>query len=65
MSNSEKPRPYQPAKITIDEYERLTKLFKEIFAEQPLIKWAIYLAGLGGLCDTIRFIWSAFKHFSQ
>ena len=24
-----------------------------------------YLAGLGGLCDTIRFIWSAFRHLSR
>jgi hypothetical protein len=65
MSNNDKPRGYQPAKITIDDVERLTKLFKEIFAEQPLIKWSIYLAGLGGLCETLHFAWLVLKHFLQ
>jgi hypothetical protein len=63
MSSSERPRPYQPAKISIDDYERLTRMFKDLFAEQPLIKWSIYFAGIAGVCETIDFIWKLFKHF--
>jgi hypothetical protein len=62
MSNSDKPRGYQPAKITIDDVERLSKLFKELFAEQPLIKWAIYFAGIGGLCGALDFLWKLIQH---
>ena len=61
MSNDEKRSQYQPAKITVDEYERLARLFKDLFAEHPMIKWAIYLAGIGGLAETLHVIWLAFK----
>jgi hypothetical protein len=38
-------------------------MFKDLFAEQPLIKWSIYFAGIAGVCETIDFIWKLFKHF--
>jgi hypothetical protein len=62
MPNSE-GRPYSPAKISIDDYERLTKMFKGLFAEEPLIKYSIYAAGLAGVCDVIEFLWRIFLHF--
>jgi hypothetical protein len=63
MSDSQQTRPYTPTKIPIDDYERMAKLFKGLFAEEPGIKWAIYLAGVGGACATLDFIWKVIQHF--
>lgn len=61
MSDNEKGHKYTPARMNIDELERLTRLFKDIFAEQPLIKWSIYLAGFGGLLEGLHIIWLVIK----
>lgn len=65
MSNSEKPRGYQPAKMTIEDIERLSKLFKDLFAEQPLIKYSIYAAGLAGAVEVGRALIEIIKFFAH
>jgi len=56
----DKPRGFHPAratKLTLEDLEALKKLF----AEHPMIRWAIYLAGFGGLMDGLHVIWEAVK----
>jgi hypothetical protein len=53
--------PARPAKMTAEEFQSLGHFFKEIFAENPLIKIAIYAAGLGGALDSFHILWLFLK----
>ena len=45
--------PARPTKLTVEDLQAL----KDLFAEHPRIKWAIYLAGFGGLMDGLHVLW--------
>ncbi len=45
----------RPTRVSIEDLEALKKLF----AEHPLIRWAIYLAGFGGLMEGLHVLWQA------
>jgi hypothetical protein len=68
MSPSGKGGGFNPApqpkssSIRVDEVERLTKLYKSVFEDQPLIKWSIIAAGFGGLLDGLHVLWLVLKH---
>jgi hypothetical protein len=48
------------SKMSIDDLERL----KKVLGEHPLIKWAIYFAGFGGLMDGLHVLWKVVKFFA-
>ena len=58
----DKPRGFHPARPTKLSLEDLQAL-KNLFAEHPRIKWAIYLAGFGGLLDGIHVLWEFIRPF--
>jgi hypothetical protein len=45
--------PSRPTKLTIEEFHDL----KDLFSENPLIKWSIIAAGLGGALEAIHILW--------
>jgi hypothetical protein len=59
MSGSNKAGGYQPSRLTTDEFQRLAKLFKELLAENPLVRASIIAAGVGGAFGTLHVLWMA------
>lgn len=49
------------SRVYVDELERL----KDLFSEHPRIKWAIYLAGFGGLMEGGRVLWDILKFLAN
>ena len=49
--------PARPTKLSVEDLQALKKLF----AEHPLIRWAIYLAGFGGLMEGLHVLWQVIK----
>jgi hypothetical protein len=42
--------------LTIDEFQYI----RDLFAENPLIKWAIIAAGIGGALEALHILWLLF-----
>lgn len=57
--------PARPARLTTEEFERLANVFKDLLAEQPLIKAAIILAGLGGAVEILHTLWLALRYLAK
>lgn len=47
----------KPGKFTVAEFQQVAGVVRELLADQPLIKYSIYAAGLAGLLDSIHWIW--------
>jgi hypothetical protein len=47
----------KPGKWTLAEFKQAAALVKDLLADQPLIKFSIYAAGLAGALDCIHWIW--------
>jgi hypothetical protein len=58
-------QPSRPARLTTDEFERLANVFKDLLAEQPLIKAAIIAAGIGGAIEILHTIWLAIRYLAK
>jgi len=43
----------RPTKLTIEDIQNL----KDLFADNPLIKWSIIVAGLGGALEGLHILW--------
>ena len=56
-SGSSKPSGYNPPKMTLDQFREYAAFFKELVAENPLVKWSIVLAGIGGVFETLHDLW--------
>ena len=57
--------PARPARLTTDEVERLANVFKDLLAEQPLVKAAIIAAGIGGGCEILHTLWLALRYLAK
>jgi hypothetical protein len=53
---SPSPNPSRPTKLTIEEFQDL----KNLFADNPGIKWSIIAAGIGGALEGIHILWLLF-----
>jgi hypothetical protein len=47
----------KPGKWTFAEFKQVSEFTKDLLADQPLIKYSIYAAGVAGLLDTIHWIY--------
>ena len=47
----------RPGKLTIDEFQRVASVVRDLLADQPLIKYSIYAAGIAGVLDSAHLIW--------
>lgn len=52
---------YNPARLTVEEFQNLGFFFKQLLADNPLIKWAIIAGGIGGALDALHILWLAGK----
>jgi hypothetical protein len=57
--------PARPARLTTDEFERLANVFKDLLAEQPVVKAAIIFAGIGGVIELIHTLWLAIRYLAK
>lgn len=55
----------EPSRMTPQEYQELAKSFKDLFADQPLIKWSIVAAGAGGVLDGLHVLWIFVKEIAR
>jgi hypothetical protein len=56
-SGSGKPSGFNPPKMTLDQFREYAAFFKELLSENPLVKWSIVLAGIGGVFETVHDLW--------
>lgn len=47
----------KPGKLTIAEFQQVAGVVRDLLADQPLIKYSIYAAGIAGILDSIYWIW--------
>ena len=47
----------KPGKFTVNEFQQMATVVKSLLADEPLIKWSIYAAGVAGALETIHLIW--------
>jgi hypothetical protein len=50
---SPSPNPSRPTKLTIEDIQNL----KDLFADNPGIKWSIIAAGIGGALEGFHILW--------
>lgn len=62
MSGKSEGGGYTPAKMTSDEFQKLGLFFKDLLAENPMLKAAIISAGVGGVFDSLHVLWLALKY---
>jgi hypothetical protein len=58
-SMSPKPGGFNPSRLTFDEVKQYADLFKDLLKENPVVKWSIIMAGVGGLCEILHTLWLA------
>jgi hypothetical protein len=57
-SGSGKPGGYNPVpRLTLKQFREYADFFKEILSDNPLVKWSIVAAGVGGLLETVHILW--------
>jgi hypothetical protein len=49
--------PPRPPRFTLDQFREIRDFFKEVLQENPLVKWSIVLAGVGGVFEAIHDTW--------
>jgi hypothetical protein len=47
----------KPGKLTVAEFQQFAGFMKDLLADQPVIKYSIYAAGMAGLFDSIHWAW--------
>lgn len=52
---------FGPARLTPKEFQDLATFFKDYLADNPLIKWSIVAAGVGGVIETLHLGWLALR----
>jgi len=58
MSPSSNPAP----RMTLDQFREYADFFKELLADNPVIKWSIILAGIGGFLDGVHVLYLFWQH---
>lgn len=49
--------PSRPPRFTLDQFREIRDFFKEVLQENPLVKWSIVLAGIGGVFEATHDTW--------
>lgn len=52
---------FGPARLTPEEWQNLARFFKDYLADNPLLRWAIILSGVGGLVELLHTGWLALR----
>jgi hypothetical protein len=63
MSASGGGRPsggFNPPKLTIGQFKEIANFFKDLLSENPVVKWSIVLAGIGGAFEAVHDSWLFF-----
>jgi len=63
--SDEKSRPYTPARMTAQEFQELGTFFKQLIAENPLIKASVIAAGIGGALEGLHILWLALRFVAR
>jgi hypothetical protein len=61
MSDENKGRGYTPARLTTQEIQDLGHFFKQLLADNPIIKMSIIAAGIGGFLEALHILWLAIR----
>jgi hypothetical protein len=58
MSDSGRAGGYNPVpRLTFKEWQKQANFFKEYLSDNPIVKWSIVAAGVGGLLETVHILW--------
>jgi hypothetical protein len=50
---------FNPSRLTFDEVKQYADLFKDLLKENPVVKWSIISAGIGGAFEIFHTLWLA------
>ncbi len=61
MSPKSPPKPsgFNPPRLTLDQFREYADFFKDLLKENPVVKWSIILAGIGGVFEILHTLWLA------
>jgi hypothetical protein len=48
---------FNPPRMTPQQFQKLATFFKDYLADNPVIKWSIIAAGIGGVFETAHTLW--------
>jgi hypothetical protein len=65
MSPANKPGGYTPGRLTAEEIQSLGMFFKQLLADNPLVKAAIIAAGIGGAFEILHTLWLARSYLAK
>jgi hypothetical protein len=51
---------YNPPRMTLEQFKEYAKFFKDLLAENPVVKYSIVLAGIGGAFEAVHDSWLFF-----
>ncbi len=43
----------------------MAEFFKKLLADNPLVRWSIIAAGIGGLLEALRIVWLAIRYLAK
>lgn len=66
MSSSRKVGPgFNPtparSRLTIQEFQDVANFFKDFLGDNPVIKWSIIAAGIGGIFEALHILWLFYR----
>jgi hypothetical protein len=47
----------RPGKLTVEEFKAVSGIVRDLLADEPLIKYSIYAAGVAGALETAHLVW--------
>jgi hypothetical protein len=57
-------RPTNPS-FTFSEFQQMAEFFKDFLAENPLVRYSIYAAGVGGLLEGFHILWLIARYLAR
>jgi hypothetical protein len=65
MADTKKPASFTPASLSVEDVKSLGMFFKELLAENPLVRYSIYAAGIGGALEGLHILWLMVRYLSK
>jgi hypothetical protein len=49
--------PRRAPRLTLEQFREYANFFKDLLSENPVVKWSIILAGIGGVFEALHVLW--------
>ncbi len=65
MAETKKPASFTPVRLSVEDVQILGTFFKQLLAENPVVKISIIAAGIGGALEGLRIVWLAIRYLAR